>query len=404
MIPNPAALLIDAQGNPLAGGDAFGRVRVSNPHTLFDSKQLYDGQPLLFSEKTTGSATIAHQAPEPVSLMSVTALAGDSAIRQTKRYFNYQPGKSHLIYVTGSDLHQQTGCVKQMGYLDDGDGVFLEVHDDEVYLVRRSSVTGATVNSTVAQASWNLDAMDGSGPSGLTLDLTKIQCLAIDLDWLGAGSVRLGFIIQGVVRWCHVFHHANAVDTVYMATPSLPVRWQLSTDGTGAGTLKAICCSVMSEGGHEELGIRRSADRGASARSVTSTLKPVLSLRLRPGRRDEVLPEALQVMTSSGGNLWWVLSIGATFADAGAGLNWQQMPESPVDYDVTESADVTALGVVVKSGYVSADMDQLKAKLNGLLAIAADIDGNSDIWTLSALSLGGGAENVFGAMGWLELE
>lgn len=137
------------------------------------------------------------------------------------------------------------GIRKRVGYFDDDSGIYLEVYNGSVKVVIRSKVSGSVVNTEVAQANWNLDKLDGSGPSRATLDITKAQILMIDLQWLGVGRVRIGFVVNGVTYYVHQFLHANKISTVYMSNANF--RWALILNPTIAG-IDAASWSVVPSG------------------------------------------------------------------------------------------------------------------------------------------------------------
>ena len=233
--------------------DAFGRLRVSDPVTLFDSQMQYDAQPLLWVEKTAGAGASAHDADSSSVDMTVGTASGDSVIRQTREYFRYQPGKSHLIKMTGVFGSAVANVNKLIGYGDTNNGIFMGQDGSGMYVLLRSSVTGSVSDSRkVYQASWNIDPMDGNGPSNMTLDPTKAQIVLIDIEWLGVGRVRVGLVIGGAIYYVHEFLNANQATTTYMTTANLPCRYEITNTGASAGaTLKHICTEVESEGGQQ---------------------------------------------------------------------------------------------------------------------------------------------------------
>jgi len=264
--------------------DAFDRWRVSNPATLFDAQQQYGFFSLLWEQQVAGTGALANQlARASLSLQTGGTASGARCTLQTKANFRYQPGKSQLIIVTFVLGAGVSNCRRRVGYYDADDGIFLQQLGTVLSLVRRTSTSGAPVDNAVAQTSWNLDKMDGTGPSGIKLDVTKSQILVIDLQWLGVGRVRVGFDIDGILYYAHEFKNANVLDVVYMSNPNLPVRAEIENTGVAGSTatLEFICCQVASEGGFEDqLGIQWSANRGATALGVT-TRRPVLSIRAK---------------------------------------------------------------------------------------------------------------------------
>ena len=275
--------------------DAFGRLRTSSAFTLFDSSHRYQENGK-WSEALTGSGSSSHNADESCIEMDVTNASGDKVVRETKRVFSYQPGKSLLVLNTFVFNAPKDYLRQRVGYFGVNDGVYLEQENSSIYVVKRSSVTGSPVNTRVLQQNWNIDVMDGSGstsnPSGYTLDLTKAQILWSDFEWLGVGSVRVGFVINGQFIPVHIFHHANEVTTTYMTTATLPIRYEITnTDDTGSSsTLKQICSSVMSEGGYTQTSISRSVSTALTGKNISDTADtPLISIRLRSGRTDGVV-------------------------------------------------------------------------------------------------------------------
>lgn len=229
--------------------DGFSRIRVSDPDTVFDSTFQYDLQPLIFQPVTANGGAVAHIANSSSAELSLDGTAGGSAILQSKPYIRYLPGKSQLVLMTGVMGAAVAGVKKRVGYFDTNDGVFFEQNGTTDYaFTQRTSTSGSPSDATrVARADWNLDALDGTGPSGVNLDLTKNFILVIEFQWLGMGRVRCGFDIDGRIYMVHQFLNAGALSTVYMRTANLPVRW--SIEGNSAAAMHATCSSVQSEGG-----------------------------------------------------------------------------------------------------------------------------------------------------------
>jgi len=240
-------------------GDAFGRLRVSAPHSVFDSKELDGSSSRIWCQQLNGSATSVKSDANSEWVMSVSA-NNDFAIRQTFQRFNYQAGKSQLALLTGS-LSTEDNVNSRIGLIEGEvgseaspytayNGIYFSSINGTVYV----NVLKNGSNTAVAQSSWNLDKMDGSGASGLTVDFTKVQIFVIDFEWLGVGRVRFGFNINGITYYVHQMVHANILTSVYTKTPNLPVRYEIRSTG-GSGSMQKICASIMSEGGVEQSGI-----------------------------------------------------------------------------------------------------------------------------------------------------
>jgi hypothetical protein len=374
--------------------DAFGRVRVSEPYTLFDSQNRYaaDNQ---FDVVTTGTGTTTFLSNEAAVKMEVTGAGVGSVTRQSYRSMPYQPGKGLLVLATFvMDSSQSTSLTQRVGYFNDQNGVFFQRIDGTYSFVLRSYVTGSVSDArTVNQADWNGDKLDGNGASGLTLDPSKAQILWMDFEWLGVGSVRCGFIINGEYIVCHTFNNANDISNVYMTTAILPVRYEISTSAPVAAYMKAICCSVVSEGGFQQTSIDHVARRTTILGTIGSTFVPLVSIRLATGRTGAVvLPNRVQVLPTTSQNYEVALMKNPVFPGT---PTWTAVPtDSNVEYSVSPTSFTTE-GAIVQTDYVTASGSggvqntSLPNDYNWDLQLGASIAGTSDIYTIAIRTVSG---------------
>lgn len=264
--------------------DAFSRLRISPPLTLFDSTLQYDKSPLLWDEWVVGGGAGTHDPNNSAVILSTGAgTATHGCWRQTREYIRYQPGKSQLVLMTGVMGAIKANVRQRIGYFDDNNGLFFEEDGSDLKVVRRTYTSGSPADNAVTQANWNLDTMDGNGPSGITLDMDNAQIFVIDMQWLGVGRVRFGFDVDGTIVYCHEFLNANSLIVPYMTTANLPVRYSIENTGAAGSTtqMTQVCTSVISEGGFEdERGLGFTANNGITAVSVT-TRRAILSIRPR---------------------------------------------------------------------------------------------------------------------------
>lgn len=278
---------------PLLGGnDAFGRLRVSEPYTLGDYKHLYGLDPN-FIDYTVNGGNIAFQNNQACARLSTTSNSSSRAVHQTKFYHHYMPGKSQLVLASFNFYNAVSNVTKRTGYFDDRNGIFFEQRGDgTLSMVVRSYVTGSPVDVRISQeggvygagdTGWNGDPVDGSGPSGWDLDISKTQLWWCDFQWLGVGSVRCGFVHDGEYILCHTFHHSDNLATVYMSNPNLPVRCEIQNVGTTTGGyFDQICTTVMSEGGYNESGTDWAGGNNGTLRTISSgATVPVFAVRLK---------------------------------------------------------------------------------------------------------------------------
>lgn len=334
--------------------DAFGRLRVSNPVTLFDSSHRYSDNNL-WANSITGTAAATFNANEGLVDLTVGTASGDEIIRETIKVFSYQPGKSLLVMNTFIFGPAKTGLRQRAGYYGAANGIYFEREDNTNYMVERSSVTGVVTNTRVAQANWNVDKLNGSGPSGLVLDSSKAQILYMDVEWLGLGTVRTGFIIDGQFVPVHNFNHANLITTTYITTASLPLRYEMTNMAAtaSASTLKQVCSTVISEGGYELRGSQLSAGTAITAPSTLATagsFYPVVSIRLKATRLDAiVILTAISILgvTNNANYKWEVVMQGTTTGGAwvSAGTN------SAVEYNITGTSFSSTGGRILATGF-----------------------------------------------------
>lgn len=336
--------------------DAFGRLRVSNPYTLFDSSNRYadNGK---FATATTGTATATFNANEGLIDLDVGTASGDEVLRESYVVFAYQPGKSLLIMNSFTFDTAKTNLRQRVGYFGSDNGFYLEQNDSTISLVKRSKVTGSVVNTEVTQANFNTDKLDGTGPSGFTLDLTTSQLMFMDMEWLGAGSVRLGFVIEGQFIIAHRFDWANQSTNTgtYITTASLPIRYEITNTGTvaSASQLKQICSTVISEGGYEMNGLQGVAGtpiNSAYTLTTAGVFYPLVSIRLKSARLDAVALMSAMSTIGTGNTIYynWKITRGGSIT----GGTWVSGgTDSAVEYNITGTAFTSTGSVDLASGY-----------------------------------------------------
>lgn len=348
-------VLRTTSGASPTSNDAFGRLRVSNPYTLFESFHRFQDNGKIGS-LTAGGATSVHDASSSSIVNTVTGTSGSKVIRESIRVFAYQPGKSLQILETFVLAPPQTGLRQRYGYFDVDNGIYLEQDGDTYYLVRRSSSSGSLDNFRVAQSDWNIDPLDGTGVSTKVIDFTKAQIFNIDIEWLGVGSVRCGFVINGEFVLAHIFHHSNIIANTYMGTACLPVRAEIENTATNniSSSLRVICATVISEGGFELRGRARSVGHEIAAPRTNTNQQtgyiPVLSIRLKANRLGAiVVPKNFSIAPTIAKNYSYRLLSGAVTS----GGEWFSAgDDSSVEYNLTATSITN--GTILEQGYIIA--------------------------------------------------
>jgi hypothetical protein len=369
--------------------DAFGRLRVSQPYTLFDSQQRYaaDNQ---FDTSTVNGASTTFLSNESTVQMSVAATINSEAVRQTFRSMSYQPGKGLLVLATFA-MNTPTANIRQrVGYFNTQNGVFFEANGTTLSMVMRSDSlptpgTPSDIRS-IPQSAWNGDKLDGTGASGYTLDPSKTQIFWCDFEWLGVGSVRTGFVINGQYIVCHTFNNANEIGSVYMTTAILPVRYEIKNlSNAVTASMKQICSTVISEGGYEQYSPSHLARRTTKLSNIQLTFKPVVSIRLASTALGAVvLPGRMQLLPIASQNY----EVGLFFNATLTGASWSAVA-SDANAEMDTSATAMTGGTLVQTDYVSSSGSGGTQPLvdpagyNWALQLGVSLAGASDVLTLA---------------------
>jgi hypothetical protein len=126
-----------------------------------------------------------------------------------------------------------------------------------------------TIDTRVPQSQW-LDPLDGTGPSGYTLDLTRMQMFYIDYSWYGAGFIRWGLrTARGQVTYVYQQTNNNFQYEAYMRSGNMTSRYE--SNGTSpstflTGPLGPVdgFISVASTAGFAPAGVVRVSASGAT--------------------------------------------------------------------------------------------------------------------------------------------
>lgn len=372
-------------------GDAFGRLRTVHPYTIFDSQHRYQ-ENNKWVTATGVSGTTSYQVNESAINLSVTTGSGDYIYRETKRVFPYQPGKSFLSMLSFVFAPAKANLRQRVGLFGTQNGIFFEQSGDTNYIVVRSYTTGSVVETRIPQSSWNYDKFNGSGVTSRTLDITKANIFWMDVEWLGVGDVRTGFVVDGRPEIAHVFHGDNVNTTTYMTTAVLPLRHEIENLGTttSGSTAKQICATVISEGGYDPRGIGGTAGHPVNAKydlTATGTFYPVAGIRLKSTRPDAavVLAGISLVGTTNNATYNWQLVAGGT----SSGGTWTSAgTTSAVEYNLTATGFVQGTGRSLSEGYtVGSNQGSTVTALNRDDLLKYQLERNSFTSTQEELTL-----------------
>lgn len=413
-------MLADQYGNLVGAAnpsgqsvDAFGRARTSTPLTLFDSTHRYKDNGLWSTSNTAGT-TYAFNANSGLVELNLPTTADAEIVRETTKVFSYQPGKSLQVLNTVVMETPKANLRQRVGYFGANNGIYLEANGTSIAFVKRSFSNGSLVETRAEQADWNVDTLLGnvsSSPSQKTLDMSKAQIIFHDIEWLGVGSVRCGFVIDGSLIHCHSFHHANQIDSTYMTTASLPIRYEIKNTGTTASVskMKQICSSVMSEGGYELRGLQQAVGipvgNGYNC-ATAGTFYPIVSIRLKSTALDAiVIPTAISLMGKGNGiDFNWRLIAGGTVTNTVA---WTDAgSNSAIEY--TLSANAISGGRVLGTGYFNSStqssptVEVLKEALFKFQLERNGLTSTPEPLTI-AIAAGTNSSNCYASLDWEEI-
>lgn len=383
--------------------DAFSRLRVSTPQTLFNVQMQYDLCPQFMESGFTGTGTApVLEAGEKVAILTGNAGNGSSWM-QSYQYVPYQPGKSHLIVMTFVCGSAVADLDKRFGYFDSQNGFFFEQDGNgSLNMVRRSTanITSTTQDFKVFQPNWNIDRLDGTGPSGISLDVNWAQILIIDLQFLGMGRVRMGFDIDGIVYYAHEFRNANnnLLPRPYMQTATLPIQVFIGgTTSTGTASIKFKCAAVICEGNFDRRPDISQSTENVAATAGNGTRVHLFSIRpalLFAGVTNRVnfLPSQFNICVTGSNSVFYEIGVGATFSVA---PTWAAINAGTSAFEIGTGGTLTTLPKVFETGYVSATNQTRGAMVSTFIftnPIGLNRSGahrNDGILTIAVTGIGG---------------
>lgn len=289
---------------PAYGRTSFGQIRVAQRSVLFENVQAYGLDTRAWAVRTSGAGAVSFNTSSGMTLLEVTGASGDTAEISTHTHFPYEPGAtSHGIMTLAQSDAGQAGQTREWGFGTLDDGFFFRLIGTDLYVVRRSSSSGVpTDGDTIPRASWNGDRLDGTGPSGRTLDLTQINQYEIDYQWLSAGVVR--FWIAGILA--HSLDLRGVVVLPATRTGQLPLRITVTNTGaSSAATLSYVCAVVYLDGGTTLRFVPGSHSLSTPKTGIGTTFTPVVAFRmvatyLGRANRKIVLPALARISNASG--------------------------------------------------------------------------------------------------------
>ena len=385
------------------GIDMFGRLKVSNPFTLFDSTHRYatNGD---YSDEIVGTSSVTHLVNESTDSLNIGTALGDKVTRESKNVFAYQPGKSLQTMQSFVMAPAKAGLRQRVGYFSRSNGIYLEQDGLTTNLVVRTSTSGSVEEIRVPRSSWDRTTLVRDRDHDIELDMSAAQIFFIEIEWLGVGSVKCGFVIGGEFYAVHQFDHANWIKKVYMTTAALPLRYEIENTAAtaSASSMKQICATVISNGGYDWQ--RRSYTvRRDSALAVTTTIKPLIAIRMATGRTDSVIiPADFSVFPPTAGDYIIVLLKNPTLV----GGTWVAGDGDNVEYNI-DATSVTGGSILTNTYTQASNKSTSVSEIGGIsrlfmqLGRTNEVTPVSDILVLATRTITGTGTAV-GSFSWYD--
>ena len=344
--------------------DMTNRVRIANPNKILETVWQYDLQPRSWSTRITGSGTVSGpgQKDPAYAQLATTTASGDKAELRTKRFMVYQPFRTHILTMAMIIGPAKEGLIKRFGQYTGFNGWYFEQTNDGFYIGYRNNsfeLTG-TIETRVERANWNVDKLDGTGPSGLDIDdlLDQSLTFVIEYVWHGTQGIRWEIEYFDELYTVHELIWSASDSKPFARSALLPVYFEMINTGAVASssTMYVGPVSFNIEGGEERAGARFSVANGATgAVSATSTTVPNYILGIRPkltfnaiNNRGSITPIRYQLFTDN--DIYYEIFIQALPTNG----TWTSVDATSIAEYSINFTTLSTVGYRIDSGYVEA--------------------------------------------------
>lgn len=411
--------------------DMFNRMPVVSPTTIFQTHAIHTPQYEIMDYLSTGTGTVVHDPTNAIITLAANN-SGGRAVRQSREYMYYQPGKLQSSFFTFNPRYSGTfdnSVAIRVGLFDDyrdksaesnktSMGHFFELSGNSWFIVERANSTDNVTNVTrIPQKNWNVDTLNGdrsTNSSGFLLSNEKCLIAFINRQWLGVGGVRMGFVINGRAIVCHFFSHVK-IQTPYTQNSRLPIRWEIEKVAGGSSqsaTLASICASSQVLGEYTPLGFITSLPLSVTLtpQKVDDILRPIFILRLRQAfcrATIKIKNISIYVSAAGGYTIFKNATIGGgTLPSYTTHPDSRSMTEYISFSGGTTSAFTVSGGIAIDSGFfdskasISNTFDPIE--LTSTHSFCSNIAGNADTFIVAACSFTGTAD-IRVAVQWMEI-
>ena len=410
------AMDYDPYGNPVLRIDDTTKQHTSKNRVKVSTQEITDFVSYIngkhsdvFDELVIGTGSSTLDTYLGMIKLEVGGSAGDSVIRQTRRIQRYIPGRQNEVSMSVRFGNPVAGIRRRYGLFSDQNGAFFEDGGDgNYYVCTRRNTAGGVIDTRVAREDWNYDKMDGTGPSGITVDPTAIQLAVIEYEWYGAGQVEFKFVIDNNSFPVHRFNHANRQETTWASAAALPVRVELTNvAGTpGTHTFFHGSHSFATEARTEILGRQLNIATPVAGKTLTTanTFYPVVAIRLKASALESVvIPDVYSGATLDNTSIFVKVVEGATVT----GGTWVDYGgDSAIEYNLTATSFTggnTIETVYVIAGNMGSQYQFAERSLTQLQRSTTTTLGDTPVTFLVAIAAINANKKGWASLGWIEV-
>lgn len=244
--------LIDRQANPRDPRvSVFSDLVVGQRYDSFNIQFLYTIPTDLVTTSTTSTGTVSlDSTTTAMALVATGTNSAGAASVSSIAPLRYLPGHEAYVLYTAAFTAGVASSTQWAGLFDTDNGFALGYNGTQFSILYRRGVTGSVTETITPQTSFSIDLLDGTGPSGVVLDPTKLNIYRITYGWLGTAAI--GFEVcrrDGVWIPFHAIQRANAYEVPSIYNPVLPMRVEATNAGnTSSLTIKTASWSAGNVG------------------------------------------------------------------------------------------------------------------------------------------------------------
>jgi hypothetical protein len=339
--------------------DPFGDLRVSQKHSVIDIKSIFSLSSLRDLATTVGTGAVTCPLGGPEFHLQTSA-ANDKAGLTSQQRGVYVAGFGAEIGIACRIPSSMTGSqVARWGYFDNSasaNGFYFMYTASGMNIVTCRNGT----ETVTPQASWNVDKMDGTGPSGVTLDMTRGNIFQQVFSWYGFGAVAFRIvatdavgnqIVQVVHRWA-----PNGQTSVANANLNINVTLQNGATATSANVYIAgrqfSTLGNPSQKTNDRLTSIYNVGTGAAASVGTGAFVPILSFMRKTGYLGvPIVVSSLDILTSN--DIIYQLRVNPTTLTGTSWVSVVDTMSSETALMQDTAATAIAGGIVIYTGLVA---------------------------------------------------